>query len=526
MVDETALELKNEIGEAFVPPAAPAIPEVTPVPAGPPAQPGPRPVAAVAHPEAPVAPRETAAVRQQAGAARPSVDAAAIGSSLAGGLTDAQLEQIQRSAAAEHDTEAAPPAIAAEQPDSTPKGDLPPRSGPSVALQIASAEPTVAVASIDRRVHHAGDLPRPIVCLVDSVADYLKAGVLASVFQDFPSLPRIVAVHTGVASDLGIDDLESLQLPLPAMGIHLGVSAGAFAAETSKIISAFDALATELEPCAVLRAGSGRRCALRASASETNAALIEKIADVLYTDSTESFYALYREGIRLDRVHSVGNLSREMLDLAMTTLDAAPRAVRQPSGPDATLTPGQYGLITVDTRTGFARRRDLSRAVELISELSEDLPMAWLLSPQSLHQIETSIHAELLKASRVVLKENTHVRQAFSLVRGAKCLVANDDGPWLEEARSLGITALVLTSDATLEPCDSAWESDPVGGAQDSVRARFARLLARAPAVVQPPEYWDAGTATRMAGQLINWFAKSAAQDSRRTNSAPVPVEP
>ena len=523
MVDETALELKNEIGEAS---PAPAVPQVTDVPAAP-ASPLPAPV-----------------VRNEPAHSTPRVDAAVTGSNTADLQTDAPLEQIQPKA--DLPPKGKPPNAV---PGPTPRSDLPTqadaRSGaePIESVPLASHTPEPSPSEIVRHVHQAGDLDEPFVCLVDSAADYLKAGVLASVFQSFPSLPRVVAVHMGLASDLGIEDLDALRMPLPAMGLHLGIPTDAFAPRTSKIVNAFDRLLTEIQPSAVLvmgnsdadlacslltrkrglrllRAGAGRRGAYAGSSGENNAVLIEKMSDVLYTDSTESFYALYREGIHLDRVHSVGSLSREMLDLALSTWhDAAAQSSPAPSA-DPAQRAGVYGVLSVDLRTGFARPRDVAKAVELFCDLSQEMPLVWLLSPEALRYVKTSIHGELLNASRVVLQQNTSVRQAFNLVRAAKCLISQDDGPWLEEARSLGIAALILTNEASLEPCDAKAHSSSIDGSADSSGARFKSLLGAASPMAQVPEYWDAGTATRIAGQLIAWFSKSSTAATTKSSPA------
>ncbi len=258
--------------------------------------------------------------------------------------------------------------------------------------------------------------------MVGSAADYLKAGVLERVFQNFPSLPRVVAVHSGSCGQLGIDDLDGLHMPLPAAGLHLGVPNDSFAPHAAKLIHAFDAVLTEFRPRAILtmgnsdadlafslvarkagvpllRLGAGRRIGGRSANGESNAALIEKISNILYTDSSEAFYALYREGIRLDHVHSVGSLTREMLDLVLATL--------QPDVERPAHSASEYGLIGVDPHAGIHARRPLLKAIELFCEWGGELPMTWLLSPDGF-QLVQSLHADRLRASRILLQETHH----------------------------------------------------------------------------------------------------------------------
>ena len=518
MVDETALELKNEIGESNSGPVG-------------------LPPAAALHVEVPQAVQGTRPESKAMLPLREALGADVISSSLAGSLTDSQLQRM-------HDTAGAPSiaAIPASAPEAThsissaavaTQGKVATRDIPA---SIAGSSAPMTFPPLVRRIHQAAaSLREPLICVVDSSADYLKAGILERVFQSFPSLPRVIAVHAGTSSQLGIDDLDGLRMPLPAAGLHLGIPGDSFAPLAAKLISAFDAVLTEFEPRAVLtlgssdadlacslvarkrgfpllRGGAGRRSAAPASNGATNAALIEKVSNVLYTDSSEAFYALYREGIHLDRVHSVGSLTREMLDLALTTLQPGSAGVARPTS--------EYGLIGLDPHAAFMRGANLLKAVELFCELGRDLPMIWLLSPDGF-QLVSSLHVDMLKASRIVLKVHACVRDAFALVRDAKCLISQDEGPWLEEAQLLGVCAIVLTPDLLLEPCES--KRDPVSPSLplDTNLARFRHLLTSAAPLVQPPEYWDIGTATRIASQLVAWYARSDNQVNARLTMAP-----
>ncbi len=507
MVDETALELKNEIGEAGVAPLGP-VPEAAPM----------------------VSDTQAAQItRRDARATQPAHEPKAPDGMLASpasGRPDAPLQQLQGQTGLVLPAKpVGAPGIAATPP-ATP--------APQTTLPGNSASATGATSV--RRIHRAAvSLHEPLLCVVGSAADYLKAGVLERVFQSFPSLPRVVAVHSGTGGQLGIDDLDGLQMPLPAAGLHLGVPNDSFAPHAAKLIHAFDAVLSECRPRAILtmgnsdadlaislvarkagvpllRLGAGRRIGCRGANGESNAALIEKISSVLYTDSSEAFYALYREGIRLDHVHSVGSLTREMLDLALATL--------QPGAARPGHSTSEYGLIGVDPSAGFMRGGQLLKAIDLFCEWGGELPMTWLLSPDGFHLVQT-LHADRLRASRILLQEHTTVRAAFDLVRGSKCLISHDQGPWLEEARLLGLCALTLNPDLSLDPCDARRESVPDTRQADSNQARLRRLLSAATPFAQAPEYWDSGTATRIASQLVAWFAKGETQAHALSKQTP-----
>lgn len=479
MVDETALELKNEIGEAVSEP----VPQDTPPP--PAAVAGAPPIqgADAAVPDSAFRAQPTAAPSNATAPNRESTDNE--GAQLAPATTD----------------------------------------GPSSSKNIHARSPQ----SIARRLHRPVAVGRPLICLIDSPAGYLMAGVLARAFESFPSLPRVIAVHAGAETDLGIGDFGELKLPLPEMAIHLGVARGSFAARLSIALEAFDALLTEFQPRAVmvlgssdadftcglltrkrgiplLRAGSGRRASHHALNSDANAVLIERISDINYTDSAEAFYALYREGIRLDRVHSVGSLDRETLNGALAAAQAG-HSARELSNIGVDLAAGAYGVITIDPSTGFTNLSDLTDAVDLFCDLSQETRLIWLLPPKGLAMLEQLHRDKRIAASGLRPVEVGGIAPALRLLQGAKCAIARMQGPWLEESKAMTAATLILAEDLSLHRVGALAEPRPAPSGPASI-AEFRRLLGAHASSTSSPDYWDSGTAMRIANHLINWLSR------------------
>lgn len=550
MVDETAAELKSEIGEGGGGIATPQLPVTRPAASTALAPPVPTPVPTLSPAPAPTpaptlapapAPTLAASAPPSARAHATSIALPPIASAPRG--QDAQFPESLATVAA-----AQPQAVWVE-PDVRERHTAPPQplasAKPQPQPQPQPADSSSPNQRLVRRVHDPVKPSRPLIFLIDSASDYLKAGVLAEVFRGFPSLPGIVAVHTGPESELSLDDLEEMHMPMPAMGVHLGVPAAHFASQTPGLVDAFDALLTEMDPRAImlsgsseaalacslltrkrgfplLRIGSGRRDTHHASNHTLNTVLIERLADVLYTDSTESFYALYREGIRLDRVCSVGSLTREMLDIARAqeARQGAPSTVLSIDGAPRAL--GSYGLITVDPLGGFSESGTLSKAIELFSDFSKELPLVWMMSAKGRRLIEYSNDLKRIEASNLTLVDLAGVRRSLALLRGAKCLIARDAGDWLAEAKALALPALILTPNSSLESAYSAPGPAVAQVPSDSGRAIPRLLLEASISVAQPPEYWDGGTASRVAAHLVTWFAKAQAGSP---HTAPALVE-
>jgi general secretion pathway protein A len=484
MVDETALELGNEIGAAG---------NGLPTPQS-------------APPQVPVAEPLTAStpLREEDAKAQHSVMPVSMpGPRIADALADQQASEVAREGV-----------------------DMLTGQAAQFAANKIDAGAT-SVRKLVRRIHSTEPLDRPLVCLVDSAADYLKAGVLANAFKGFPSLPRVVAVHTGVEEDLEVEGLDKVGLPLPDVAIHLGVSEPSFASQVARIVKLFDALLTELEPRAVttmsssdadfacsllahkrgarlLRTGSGRRGGTRAQVSDTNAVLIERICDVLYTDSTEDFYALYREGIRLDRVHSVGSLSREMLDLALSALRDTHTSLEPTPGIDPWVGSQPHGMVAIDPRSEF------TASIAQLVELSRELPLLWPMRPSLFSRFGASGLAEQVKGSRIMAMPSKGFLHSLDLLRNSACLVGDSECPWLEEAKLMGVPTRVFVSSPALAGTMVGSPSAAVSQRPDRSKPRY--LLGAQTATSQTPEYWDTGTAERIAKHMIGWLAAESSE--------------
>jgi general secretion pathway protein A len=517
MVDETALELKHEIGEAVAGPLPlPQLRQPRPAESAEVAvsAPAPTPSRKRAQPD----PRETEARSKRANA---SVVDGARAHRGAGATPRVPSNRAQ------------PPAAHANEVDRGPASTS--KEGARIALATSGTpsspnhSPLPSPRSIARRVHRPMAGGRPLICLIDSPAGYLMAGALARAFEPFASLPRVIAVHAGAESDLGIDDLAELKLPLPDMAIHLGIARASFAARSSVALEAFDSLFTEFQPHAVmvlgssdaeftcallarkrgiplLRAGSGRRDSDCASISDANAVLIERIADINYTDSAEAFYALYREGIRLDRVHSVGSLDRETLNGALVAAQAVPSADGLPSNFGVDVTAGGYGVITIDPSTGFANLGDLNDAVDLFCELSQETRLVWLLPPGGMAMIEALHRDKRIAASRLRPVEVGAIAPALRLLRGARCAIVRTQGPWLEESKALTAATLILAEDLSLLRVGAPAQQRP-GPRGPASLEEFRRLLGAQRSSPPSPDYWDTGTAMRIANHLVSWLS-------------------
>jgi general secretion pathway protein A len=256
----------------------------------------------------------------------------------------------------------------------------------------------------------------------------------------------------------------------------------------------------------LLRVGSGQRDRRGTVRSQLNAVLIERVVDLHFTESTESFYALYREGIRLDRVRSVGDLTKEMFENSLAIIDSRPDAPQA-----GTPAPGEaFGLVRADLDAAQADGAAMKEIVDLLCACAKELPLVWVTRTALVEQLRKSVHGAALKRSRVTIVADSGYLATLALLRRSRSLLALEEGALMEAARALQLPAMLFGIDAPTEANAAAAPGSSIDSDAPKDRLRLARLLAEGPPVHDKPEYWHTGTASRIAGQLVNWLPNAS----------------
>ena len=444
LVDETATELRNEIGEVLsggVPPPLVDSPVPTATAAASFNEPAPTPAASEAAAQATVL------------AAAPPITS-----------TDLHPPAAPKAATL-------PGMVAAT--DMTSPGQstvVATRAGtdtPSEQSQAATQTQTPQPSMV-RRLHKAIGREAPLACIVDSTADYLKAGTLQAAFEGMPSLPAVVAVHLGEPAQIWSDELEAQGSAMPGSSLHLGLPGSLVTNSMTPVIDALERAFNELLPRAVLvlgssdsdlaaalvankrglpvlRVGSGQRGSRHIGSELLNAGLIERIADLHFTDSTESFYALYREGIRLDRVRSVGSLTQEMLQHALTLADSAPQTgLHWLTEKVAVDQDRSYGLVNIDAAASSLDDESFAQLCALLCEHSKLRPLVWLAQDALRERLQAPAYAAALTAGRITLAPRMNYLESLTLLRRSHGLVATAKDQLLDEAKALRMPITML----------------------------------------------------------------------------------
>ncbi|MCW7537524.1 XrtA-associated ATPase [Aquabacterium sp. A7-Y] len=416
-------------------------------------------------------------------------------------------------------------------------GQDPPESAAAAVADPVGESGVLAtpMSTAVRRVHVAGmPVSRPLLCLVDSPASYMKACAFASESARQPGLPPVVALNAGGEDELTLPGELGSVLPRPALDIHLDIRPGRYAVRAAAVLEAFDALLQELQPSAVIAMGGDDAvltCALAAhkaglplvrvdagkrsgdGSADSNAILLDRLAGALYTNELTTHYTLYREGIPAERVHCFGNLMVNTLHLT-APMATQPEATlkREGSSTRSLRAEDGYVLVTLQFDPESTRVEILSDLVSGFVAMPPDLRVIWPMQEETRFALERVGLGRWIKNSKIDAIADVGYLEALGLLQRASCLLCGSDGALAEEGLALTIPVVRLIAGAT------AAEAAVPGVVREVERALalVGEAVTRGRMPLEEPGYWDGGPAARMAQHLSEWLWREGASIGAR----------
>jgi UDP-N-acetylglucosamine 2-epimerase len=410
-------------------------------------------------------------------------------------------------------------------------GTEPPRAPAYVErTRPVEAPPTVPVAK---------PVLEPLVCLVDSAADYVKARALGRVLSDNRELPSVLIVHTGSVANLEVGEEIAGVMPQKASDVHLDINEHGGAASAALAITRFDAVLRVYRPKAIIAMGAsdtlltctlfahksgipilrndaGRRRAWSRPGEEMNALLLERLADTSYISDLATYYTLYRSGIATDRVLLVGNLADNVLHFAAQhTVHPAEILRRVGTAVEPLANPRGYALCTAQLDAPRAGHDDATGLVSMLTVVGRELPVIWAANETTLHELKAQGKLAGLKAAHINVAPSLRYLDCIDLLRGARCLLAGSTGHCLDDAITLGVPGIVL-GQGVVVPVKSTEALQLSSSLEaDQLPAVLAELLANPIEMREKVPFWDGAAAARIAVHLGEWLPTHGASKKR-----------
>lgn len=316
-----------------------------------------------------------------------------------------------------------------------------------------------------------------------------------------------VLVHTGQHYDAAMSDVFFEELAIRAPDHHLEVGSGSHAAQTARIMEAFEPVLLAERPswvvvpgdvnstlaCALVAAKLGVRVAhleagLRSRdwtmPEEINRVVVDRISDLLLVPSADAVDNLKAEGCPPERIALVGNI---MADTLLANLE---RAKARPILGDIGLTSGGYGLVTLHRPSNVDDSAVLKGLLGTLQEVAETIPLVWPLHPRVRPALD-----ELGGAGTIRTIDPVGYLDAVALQAGAR-LVLTDSGGVQEETTILGVPCITLRT-TTERPVTLIEGTNQLAGIdREAILTATGRALA-GEIDGRRPQLWDGDAASR-----------------------------
>ena len=342
-----------------------------------------------------------------------------------------------------------------------------------------------------------------------------------------------VIVHTGQHYDLNLSDAIFKDLGLPKPDIHLGVGSGTHAEQTGQVMIAYEKVLMAEQPDMVIVVGdvnSTVACTLAASKisynncqpstvnrkrnarplvahleaglrsfdrtmpEEINRLVTDVIADILWTPSQDAVENLISEGISSDKIHFVGNIMIDSLEMLRDKIQ------KQAVCNEFDLKPKSFGLVTLHRPSNVDNPDTLKNLCNILVRISDKIPLVFPVHPRTMKNLEQhNLWSILNNSPNLLLPEPLSYIRFMNMVFNCQ-LVITDSGGIQEETTYLGIPCLTLRPN-TERPITITQGTNQLCDV-NNLMERFYDILSTPVSWPEPIKYWDGKTAKRIVGLL------------------------
>lgn len=370
----------------------------------------------------------------------------------------------------------------------------------------------------------------PVVCVVGARPNFMKiAPILRAFSNHWPNWP-ILLVHTGQHYDAAMSDQLFQDLRLPVPDINLEVGSASHAIQTAEVMRRFEPILDEYKPSCVVVVGdvnSTLACALvsnkkgipvahveaglrsndKTMPEEINRILTDQLSARLYTTERSAALNLIREGIANENIVFVGNV---MIDSLRDNLRFAKGYLQTIENVDKIFAKRlekskRYGLVTLHRPSNVDNPDVLQRLLNVLSEISIQLPLIFALHPRTKSNIEKFGFQRFINPEFSIVLPPQGYLEMLGLMRDAT-VVLTDSGGIQEETTALGVPCLTLRENTERPITLEQGTNTLVGSNSETLLHEIEIILDGNGKRGRVPEFWDGHAADRIVTDIHSCF--------------------
>lgn len=351
-----------------------------------------------------------------------------------------------------------------------------------------------------------------ILHVVGARPNFMKAAPIIREMDHHSNDFQQLLLHTGQHYAPKMSQVFFDELDLPQPDVNLEVGSGSHAWQTAQIMMRFEPVLLDYKPDWVVVYGdvnstlactlvsskldfqvahveAGLRSFDRSMPEEINRLLTDQIADLLFTPSEEADSNLEREGIKLNKVHLVGNV---MID---TLIHLLPKAHLNWFKLANRFPYERYILVTLHRPSNVDHPATLAEIMSALESISSEVPVIFPIHPRTKERInEFSLQP---KNPQLLLSDPLGYLDFLALQAHAT-LVVTDSGGIQEETTYLGIPCLTART-TTERPVTIKLGTNQLVESTTEALLNAMQTKLRAPKDPHSlPPLWDGHTAARV----------------------------
>lgn len=376
-----------------------------------------------------------------------------------------------------------------------------------------------------------------IFVVVGARPNFMKIAPLLKVMRTMNDKIYPIIVHTGQHYDFNMSDSFFIDLNIPKPDYFLGVGSGTHAEQTARIMIEFEKILLIEQPeilivvgdvnstlaCTVVASKTrysnnevkfqsgfviqnkrpvivhveaGLRSFDRTMPEEINRIITDSISDVLFTSEDDANSNLVKEGINTSKVHYVGNVMIDALEMVKSKIDQCPIV------DEVGLAKEDYGVITLHRPSNVDNPTCLRNIVDSLLEISKKVKLAFPVHPRTRKRLENDSLIHLLERSdNIKLLDPLSYKEFMKLLFMSKFTIT-DSGGLQEETTYLGIPCITLRPN-TERPVTVTQGTNELATV-NSMNDKIISILKGNWKKGTVPEFWDGKTAERIVSTLLN----------------------
>ncbi len=362
-----------------------------------------------------------------------------------------------------------------------------------------------------------------IACVVGARPNFMKMAPLLRAVEASGKID-VTLIHTGQHYDQELSSVFFEQLEIPKPDISLEVGSGSQAEQTARILEriepvlqrgvegrAFDwlvvvgdvnstmaaAIAAAKLGIPVAHVEAGLRSFDRKMPEEINRLVTDSISTLMLVSDPAGMDHLRREGHGEEKLHLVGNL---MID---TLFHSLAKAKSLDTLKELNLEPKGYGVVTLHRPSNVDDRATLSAILDVLQDVSQDLPLAFPIHPRTRSRIENfGLIEKLAENGNIRVLPPLGYLEFLALTSGSRVIVT-DSGGLQEESTALSIPCLTMRENTERPITVTEGSSTLVGNDAKSLRRELDRVLTGSYDVGKCPPLWDGNAAGRIVDAML-----------------------